>query len=116
MQKIERWRIQELALILKDLVDTLHNSDNRDWANVFEHYLIETERILLRSTFNLEECKRLVRNILCCYLDGDSFRRLEITHEEPDLGARINKDLTRQKAQLYHLLTDLQARFVEYIH
>lgn len=116
MQKIERWRIQELAIILKDLKDTLQIGANRDWANVFDHFLVETERILLRTSLDVEECRRLVRNILCCYLDGDSFRRLEITNEETGQPTRINKDLTRQKARLYNLLTDLQSRFIEYIH
>jgi hypothetical protein len=116
MQKIERWRIQELTMVLKDLSHLLKQGENREWANVFEHFLLEAEGILLREAFNLEEFKRLVQNILCCYLEGDSFRKLEIT-PEPDSGQRdLNQELNRLKSRLYYLLTDLQTRFVEYIH
>ncbi len=115
MLKIERWRIEELILVLKDLVDSLHREENRDWAHVFDHYLSEAERLLLTNTIRVDEFKRLVHNILCCYLEGDSFRRMafpETTQERK----RRNKNFQLRKARLFHLLTELQARFVEYVH
>lgn len=116
MQKIERWRIQELTMVLKELAHMLKQGDNREWANVFEHFLLEAEGILLRDVFNLEEFKRLVQNILCCYLEGDSFRNLKITGGQETRERKLNQELGRLKSRLYYLLTDLQTRFVEYIH
>ena len=116
MQKIERWRIEELTLVLKEMVSLLKRGDNREWANVFEHFLLEAEGILLRDNFNLEEFKRLVQNILCCYLEGDSFRSLEVEEGRKDTLRDLNQKLNRLKGRLYYLLTDLQTRFVEYIH
>jgi hypothetical protein len=116
MQKIERWRIEELTLVLKEMVSLLKRGENREWANVFEHFLLEAEGILLRDAFNLEEFKRLVQNILCCYLEGDSFRSLEIEEGRKDALQDLNQKLNRLKGRLYYLLTDLQSRFVEYIH
>jgi hypothetical protein len=116
MQKIERWRIEELTLVLKEIVRLLKQGENREWANVFEHFLLEAEGILLRDAFNLEEFKRLVQNILCCYLEGDSFRKLEINEKQEKKRWDLNQKLNRLKGRLYYLLTDLQTRFVEYIH
>jgi hypothetical protein len=115
MQKIERWRIEELILVLRDLVDSLQQEVNRDWAHVFEHYLSEAERLLLTNTIRVDEFKRLVHNILCCYLEGDSFRRMAFP-ETTQEGKRRNKNFQNRKARLYHLLTELQTRFVEYVH
>jgi hypothetical protein len=116
MQKIERWRIEELTLVLKEMVSLLKRGENREWANVFEHFLLEAEGVLLRDAFNLEEFKRLVQNILCCYLEGDSFRNLELSREQEAKLRDLNHELNRLKSRLYYLLTDLQTRFVEYIH
>jgi hypothetical protein len=116
MHKIEKWRIDELILVLKNLVETLRQGDNREWAHVFEHFLSESEKINLRSSLQIEEFKRLVHNILCCFLEGDSFRRMSLFPEETTEAQSMNKNFHRQKARLYHLLTDLQSRFVEYVH
>jgi len=115
MLKIERWRIEELTLVLRDLVDSLQQEENRDWAHVFQHYLSEAERLLLTNTLRVDEFKRLVHNILCCYLEGDSFRRISFPETTQEEKLR-NKNFQHRKARLFHLLTELQTRFVEYIH
>ncbi len=116
MLRIEKWRIEELILVLKDLVETLKQGDNREWAHVFEHFLSESETIHLRSSLQIEDFKRLVHNILCCFLEGDSFRKMSLFPEETAEAQLINRNFHRLKARLYHLLTDLQSRFVEYVH
>ena len=116
MLKIEKWRIEELILVLNDLVETLRLGDNKEWANVFEHFLSESEKLNLKNSPQPDEFKRLVHNILCCFLEGDSFRRMSLFPEETREAQSMNKNFNRQKARLYHLLTDLQGRFVEYVH
>ena len=113
---IEKWRIEELILVLKDLVETLKQGDNREWAHVFEHFLSESEKINLKSSLQIDDFKRLVHNILCCFLEGDSFRRMSLFPEQTPEAQLMNKHFHRLKARLYHLLTDLQSRFVEYVH
>jgi len=116
MLKIEKWRIEELTLVLGDLVETLQQGENREWANVFSHYHNEAERFLLKDRVHVEEFKRLVHNILCCYLEGDSFRRMVLYPGETEESLRKNRQFHHLQARLYHLLTDLQTRFVEFVH
>jgi hypothetical protein len=116
MLKIEKWRIEELVLVLGDIVDSLKQGENRDWASVFEHYLREAERFHLKDRVHIEEFKRLVHNIICCYLEGDSFRRMILFLGDSEESQTRNKKFHHQQARLYHLLTDLQTRFVEFVH
>jgi len=116
MLKIEKWRIEELVLVLGDIVKVLRQGENREWANVFEHFLGEAERIHLKERVHIEEFKRLVRNIICCYLEGDSFRRMTLFPGESGESQAGNKKFHYLQARLYHLLTDLQTRFVEFVH
>ena len=116
MVVIEKWRIEELILVLADIVETLQQGENREWANVFEHFLMEAERIHMKDRIHIEEFKRLVHNIICCFLEGDSFRRMILFPGNSDESQTRNKDFQHLQARLYHLLTDLQTRFVEFIH
>ncbi|MFA9453098.1 MAG: hypothetical protein ACERK6_04210 [Candidatus Aminicenantaceae bacterium] len=116
MLKIEKWRIEELALVLSDIVASLHQGENREWANVFVHFLSEAERIHLKDRVYIDEFKRLVHNILCCYLEGDSFRRMILFPGNSEESLTRNKQFHHLQARLYHLLTDLQTRFVVFVH
>jgi hypothetical protein len=114
--KLEKWRIEELVLVLKDLVSTLHQSENREWANVFDHFLGEAESLLLKDSIRIGACRQLVQNILCCFLEGDSFRRMTLIPGESEEHQVKNIHFRRLKARLYHVLTELQSRFVEYVN
>jgi len=116
MSVIEKWRIEELALVLKELLGSLHSGENREWANVFEHFLHEAELLLLSDPLQTTACRQLVQNILCCFLEGDSFRRLKLLPGDSENHERQNRSFRRLQARLYHLLTELQSRFVEYVH
>jgi hypothetical protein len=116
MLKIEKWRIEELTLVLSDIVESLQQGENREWANVFSHYFSEAERFLLKDRVHIEEFKRLVHNILCCFLEGDSFRRMVLFPGDSEESLNQNRRFRHQQARLYRLLTDLQTRFVEFVH
>lgn len=116
MDKLEKWRIEELVLVLKDLVSTLHQSENREWANVFDHFLGEAESLLLKDSLRISACRQLVQNILCCFLEGDSFRRMTLIPGESEEHQVQNIHFRRLKSRLYHVLTELQSRFVEYVN
>jgi hypothetical protein len=116
MTKIEKWRLQELIMVLQDLVESLKRGEQREWHHVFEHFVMEAEQILQKNTVRTEDFKRLVHNILCCFLEGDSFRNMRLFSGESMEEKGMEKRFQNQKARLYHLLTDLQMRFVEYIH
>ena len=45
MQKIEKWRIQELTYVLNDLAEILKQGNNAEWANVFTHFYYEAQKI-----------------------------------------------------------------------
>ncbi len=116
MLKIEKWRAQELKLVLNHLVDTLKQGDSREWANVFAHYSAELNQISAYNSFDLSSFKRLVRNINNCIVGGNSFRNLEFNAEEKNENTQLNQDLYWNRARLYHILRELEERLTEYIH
>jgi len=57
MQKIEKWRLEELALVLNQLSEILREGNHCEWANVFHHFQDESQKILSKKEFDLDSLK-----------------------------------------------------------
>lgn len=115
MQKIEKWRLEELALVLKHLAELLKKGDNRDWATVFFHFHQESQFIIAAQEFNLEQLKKLIMNIKNCYSGTSSFMSLFLRHENEKEKIELNQDLFKVRARLLKIMAELEDRSIEYI-
>ena len=116
MQKIEKWRIQELMLVLQQLILTLKRGNSPEWANVFAHYHSESQGIFMKGHFDLHEIKKLVRNIYNCFMEGKSFTNLAFQLENQEEAYTLNNELYEYRVRLYRILNEMEERLTEYIH
>lgn len=116
MQKVEKWRIQELMLVLQQLIQTLKKGNCHEWANVFAHYHSESQGIYLKGHFNLSELKKLIRNIYNCFMEGKSFTNLAFQRENQAEADLLNNELYECRLRLYRILNEMEERMVEYKH
>lgn len=116
MQKIEKWRLQELSLVLHNLSELLKKGDNREWANVFGHFHHELQKIILKKELDLEPLKRLIYNIKNCFIGLNSFKNLVLWHLNSKEKAKINQEFQHSRARLLKILDDMEQRTIEYIH
>jgi hypothetical protein len=115
MQKIEKWRVNELALVLNELSLLLEGGKTRDWANVFSHFYDESQKIVSKNEFDSGSLTRLIKNIKNCFLGTSSFTSIILRHENSEEKARINQNLYLTRAHLLRILMDLEKRLVDYI-
>ena len=115
-QKIEKWRLEELALVLNQLIELLKKGDSREWANVFYHFQLEAQKIISGLEFDLELLKKLIQNIKNCFLGVSSFKNLILWDIESGENAKINQDFKRSRARLIRILEDMEQRTTEYIN
>jgi hypothetical protein len=116
IQKIEKWRIQELSKVLKHLAGMLREGKNREWANVFEHYSHEAGYIVQRKKFDLHMLKKLVLNIKNCFDRMSSLHALVLSHESSKAKENLNREFLQTKAHLFQMLNDIENKCVERIH
>jgi len=116
MQKIEKWRVQELALVLKDIHELLMQGNNSEWANVFLHFHHEALSILTHTSFQLESLKRLVQNIANCFDGFPSFTNLAVGQEDLAEKSGWSRDFRRAKGRLVSILTEIDRRTIEMTH
>lgn len=116
MQKIEKWRIEELALVLIELSDLLRKGDNREWANVFSHFHLESQQIHSSKAFNLDELKRLIINIKHCFSSVSSFANIVLWCENSEERTRINQELNLTRSCLLTILNNLERLTTEHAH
>jgi len=115
MQKIEKWRVKELALILNELSLLLEAGNTRDWANVFSHFHDESQKIISKSEFDPDSLNKLVKNIKNCYFGSSSFTNIILRHENSEENARMNQNLYLARAGLLKIIMDLEGRLVDYV-
>jgi len=115
MQKLEKWRVKELALVLKQLAVLLKNGDNCEWANVFFHFHLETQIIINSKEFDLDQLKKLLINIKSCFSGISSLMNLILRHENSEEKTRLNQDLHQTRARLLKILTEMEILTIEYI-
>jgi len=116
MQKIEKWRVQELAAVLHQLSELLRKGENTEWANVVFHFYQEAQNILVKEDFDFDMLKRLLVNIRNCYSGVTSFKNLSLWHENQDLNFVINKEFQEVRTRLFRIIQEIEVRSVEYIN
>jgi len=116
MQKIEKWRLEELTLVLDRLSGLLRKGDHCEWANVFHHFQEESHKILSKKEFDLDSSKRLIRNIKNCFQGVSSLKNLVLRDLEYGESGKINHDFQRTRARLLKILEDMDKRTIEFIN
>lgn len=116
MQKIEKWRVEELSLLLDHLAALLRTGKNPEWANVFSHFDKETRLILSAEVFDAEPIKRLVRNIKNCLGASSTFATLVLEDEEPLIKNALNSEFAQTRARLWNALQDMEKKMVEFVN
>lgn len=116
MQKVEKWRVQELALMLNLFYELLMKSGNNDWANVFMHFYHEAVDILSRDDFKLGSLKKLVQNITNGFESFHSVTNLALGHEDIEAKSEWNRTFQKTKARLISILTEIDKRTIEFTH
>jgi len=116
MQKVEKWRVQELALMLKHFHELLMKGGNNEWANVFLHFHHEATEILSRDDFKLEPLKKLVQNIANGFESFHSVTNLSLGHEDLEAKSEWNRTFQRAKTRLISILTEIDKRTIEITH
>ena len=116
MQKIEKWRIQELAIVLHHLTELLRSGNNIEWANVFKHYHYESQKILQKKEFDLEETKKLLQNIGNCFVGVSSFRNLTLWEDSRKKSDSLNREFSRVRSRLLVILAQMENQSIEYLN
>jgi hypothetical protein len=116
MLLVEKWRIQELALLLKQLHVLLIKGNNGEWANVFLHFHQEAVEILSGDELSIEALRRLIHNIVNCFDGYHSFTNLSLGREDSDLGSELNRDFNQTKVRLLAVLSEIDSRTTIYTH
>jgi hypothetical protein len=116
MQKVEKWRVEELALVLNELAVLLRAGESNEWANVFSHYHDESNIIVAKKEFDSESLKKLVINILNCFEKNSSFMNIALKHEDPREEQKLNQALYLTRARLLTVIRDMEERIIEHIH
>ncbi|MBN1274179.1 MAG: hypothetical protein JXB26_18095 [Candidatus Aminicenantes bacterium] len=115
-QKIEKWRIRELALVLSELGELLKSGNNIEWANVFFHFQQEAEIISLKPHFDIDLTNKLVRNIKTCFSSFNSYKNNIPSMDSTGKGVKIIKDFCELKDRLIQLLNKIESLLEEKIH
>lgn len=116
MQKVEKWRIEELALVLSELSGLLRKGDNCEWANVFAHFNDESQKIISKKEFDTDSLNKLIVNIKNCFFVGGSLTNIDLWHENPEEKTRLNQSLSFTIAHLLKILTDMEKSIIEPIN
>ncbi len=116
MQKIEKWRIQELTQVLNHLAAILREGKNSDWANVFDHFAQEAHMIVESERFDLDILQKLVNNIRNCFDGTSSLHGLVLTMENPEKMKELNQEFIQTKGIVFMILSDLGKKWIEPIN
>jgi len=116
MQRVEKWRVQELALMLEHLHDLLRKAGDNEWANVFLHFHHEAVELLSKEELKLDSLKRLVQNIATGFESFHSVSNLSLGHEDFEAKSEWNRTFQRAKTRLISILTEIDKRTFEFTH
>jgi len=116
MQKIEKWRIQELTQVLNQLAALLREGNNREWASVFNHFAQEAHAIVQSVQFDFEGLKRLVKNMRSCFEGASTLHSLVLSEDNSKRMEALNQEFTRIKGLLFILLSDMEKKWIEPIN
>ncbi len=116
MQKIEKWRIEELSLFLDKLARLFLEGNNREWANVFRHFHEEAQKIVSKKEFDLSSLWKLVTNIKNCFSESQYFAHVVLRNDDSREKMKIDHDFYLVRAGLIEILKELERRAGERIH
>jgi hypothetical protein len=116
MHKVEKWRLEEMALILRRLMELLKQGGNQEWASVFDHYTQEVHGILLTRNYDGDTLSRLIQNIQNCFSGMSSFKNLVLRHDNTTQMSRLNQEFYEEKVRLIEALVDFEKRLQVYIN
>lgn len=116
MEKIERWRVEELSLLLSWLACLLKEGFNPEWASVFSHFDEESRRLLAAGPVDCPRLKRLVGNIKACFVPPSSFPSLRLEAATPGEVDDLSVEFLGVKGRLRQALEEMEARLVDYIN
>jgi len=115
MQKIEKWRIQELSLIFRKISDLLIKGGNPEWANVFSHFQQESQKIISKKEFDEDLLHKLIINTKNCFSREHTFIHMELWHEDPKTKVSINQEFLLTRARLLKIITDINNKMIELV-
>jgi len=113
IQKIEKWRIQELEQMLNRLASFLRMGQNSDWANVFTHFSQEAKFLAMKDKLNLDSLKRLFQNILNCFEGMSSLRTLVLVQENAKQLEALNQEYRDAIRGLFEILASIEEKWTE---
>lgn len=115
MQKIEKWRVRELALILEKMSELLKKGDDYEWANVLLHFCQEANIIIESKEFKIDLLKKLLVNIKNCFSGHSSLTNLVLWPENSAERTKINQDLHKTRYRLLKILAEIETRTEEWV-
>jgi hypothetical protein len=116
IQKVEKWRIQELEQVLKRISLLLRRGQNSDWASVFSHYAGEAKNLADHKKFNLEMLKRLTQNIITCFDHVSSLRNLVLTHDNARKMEILNREFRNSIRFLFELIASIEKKWTDSVN
>ena len=116
IQKIEKWRIQELEQSLNRLSLLLRKGKSFDWANVFSHFAQEAKVLVDHKKFDLDKIKRLAQNIVNCFDHVSSLRNLVLTHENARKMDILNREFRKTIRLLFEILASIEEKWTESVN
>lgn len=115
MPQVEKWRLEELALLFEMLASILRQGRNPEWAGVFGHFGQEARLLLAAEKAEPEELKRLVRNVQNCFHPGRTLPFLALEHADAAAKVALIQEFAEAKSRLELALDDLERRLVDYL-
>lgn len=113
---MEKWRVEEISLLLDVLAALLRTGKNPEWANVFSHFDKEAHLIISAEAFDAEPIKRLIRNIKNCFAAGSTFATLVLDDENLMAKNTLNLEFAQARARLWNALLEMEKRMVEFVN
>lgn len=113
IQKVEKWRIQELQQVLERLSLLMRKGESADWANVFSHYALEAKNLADHQKFKLDVLKRLTHNIINCFDHVSSLRNLVLTHKDARKMEILNREFRNAIRLLFEILASIEEKWTE---
>jgi hypothetical protein len=113
MQKVEKWRIQELAQVLNQISILLREGKNAEWASVFSHFAQEAYLISEKRELKIDFLIRLIENIINCFEGGSSLRNLVLQHENSKRMTKLNQEFGQRRQVLSEILIDMETKWTE---
>jgi phosphomevalonate kinase len=116
MQKIEKWRVQELVLVLEEISIILKKGKNTEWANVFSHYHFEAQKILESRILQVDKLNQLIRNIKNCFHSGSSLDNPLIFEDMEKEFYVILQEFQSIRLRLLGIIRQMEDQLIEFIH